>query len=126
MVHECLKHGGSIAKSKEHDSGLEEPHGGNEGGFPLIFVLNMDVVVFPMNVELGEQGGLLHVVNEFWNEGEWIGVSDSAGVQEAVILPWTKGSVLLWYEEEGGGLGGISRVQSILFKEEEFSGKASK
>ena len=107
MVHESLEGGGSIAESKEHDSGFKESHGGNESGFPLIFLLDADVVISRTNVEFGEQGGLLHVINEFWDEGEWIGISDSVGVQVVVILTWAKGSVLLWYEEEGGGLGGF-------------------
>ena len=60
-----------------------------------------------MNVKFGEQGGLLHVIDEFWDEGEWIGISDGVGVQIVVILAWAKSSILLWYKEEGGGLGGF-------------------
>ena len=107
MIHECLKCGGSIAESEEHDGGFEESHGGNESGFPLILFSDANVVISPSNVEFGKQGGLLHVINKFRDEREWIGISDSVGVQVVVILAWTKGSVLLWYEEEGGGLGGF-------------------
>ena len=107
VIHECLEHGGSIAESKKHDSGFEESHGGNESGFPLILLLDVNVIISPMNVEFGEQCGLLHIIDEFWDEREWIGISDSVGVQVAVILAWTKGFVLLWYKEEGGGLGGF-------------------
>ena len=63
MIHECLECGWSIAKAKEHDSGLEESHGGDEGCFPLVFLSNANVVVSPADVELGEQGRLFHVVN---------------------------------------------------------------
>ena len=107
MVHESLEGRGSIAESKEYDGGFEESHGGNESSFPLIFLPDANIVISPMNVEFGEQGGFLHAINEFQNEGEWIGISDSVGVQVAVILTWAKGSVLLWYKEEGGGLGGF-------------------
>ena len=107
VIHECLKHGGSIAESEEHDSGFKESHGGNESSFPLILLLDANVVISPMNVKFGEQGGLLHVINEFWDEEEWVGISDSVGVQVVIILAWTKGSILLWYEEEEGGLGGF-------------------
>ena len=107
VIHECLEHGGSIAESKEHDGGFEESHGGNESSFPLILLSDVNVVISPMNVEFGEQCGLLHIIDEFWDEREWIGISDSVGVQVAVILAWTKGSILLWYKEEGGGLGGF-------------------
>ena len=30
---------------------------------------------------------------------------DGVGAQVAVVLAWAKGSILLWYKEEGGGLG---------------------
>ena len=56
MVHECLERGWSIAKTKEHDGGLEESHGGDEGCFPLVFLSNANVVISPADVELGEQG----------------------------------------------------------------------
>ena len=105
MIHERLKCGGSIAESKEHDSGFEESHGSNESSFPLILFLNVDVVISPMNVEFGEQGGLLHVIDEFRDEGEWVSILDSVGIQVVVILTWMKGSILLWYKEERGCLG---------------------
>ena len=105
VIHECLKCGGGIAESEEHDSGFEESHGSNESSFPLILFPDADVVISPMNVEFGEQGGLLHVIDEFQDEGEWVSISDSVGIQVAVILTWAKGSILLWYEEERGCLG---------------------
>ena len=107
MVHECLKHGGGIAESEEHDGGFKESHVGNESSFPLVLFSNANVVISPINVEFGEQGGLLHVIDEFWDEGEWIGISDCVGVQVVVILAWAKSSVLLWYKEERGSLGGF-------------------
>ena len=116
MVHESLKSGGSVAESEEHDCGFEEFHGGDEGGFPLIFLSDVNVVISPTNVELGEQGGFLHIINEFWNEREWIGVLDGVGVQVAVILAWTKSSILLWHKEEGRGLGRFQGYNSSCFK----------
>ena len=56
MVHECLECGGCIAESEEHDGGFKESHESDESSFPLVFFLNTDVVVSPMNVKLGEQG----------------------------------------------------------------------
>ena len=89
MVHESLEGGGSVAESKEHDGGFKESHGGDESGLPLIFLLDANVVISPMNVKFGEQGGFFHVVNEFRDQGERIGISDSVGVQVAVVLAGT-------------------------------------
>ena len=95
----------SVAESKEHDGGFKKSHGGDEHGFPLIFLPDVNVVISPTNVKFGEQGGFLHVINELQDEGEWIGILDGVGVQVVVILAWVKGFILLWYKEEGGGLG---------------------
>ena len=46
---------GSITESEEHDGGFKESHGSDESRFPLIFLPNMDIVVSPANVKLGEQ-----------------------------------------------------------------------
>ena len=89
MVHESLEGGGSVAEPKEHDGGFKESHGGNESGFPLIFLSDVNVVISPMNVEFGEQGGFFHVVDEFGDQGERVGISDSVGVQVAVVLAGT-------------------------------------
>ena len=89
VVHEGLKGGGSVTESKEHNSGFKESHGGDESGFPLIFFLDANVVIFPTDVKFGEQGGFFHVVDEFGNQGERIGVSDGMGVQVAVVLAGT-------------------------------------
>ena len=86
VVHEGLEGGGSVAEPKEHDSGFEESHGGDESGLPLIFFSDVNVVISPTNVKFGEQGGFFHVVNEFGDQGEGIGVSDGVGVQVVVVL----------------------------------------
>ena len=45
MVHEYLKRGWGIAKSKEHYGGFKESKGGDERSLPLIGFPNLDVVV---------------------------------------------------------------------------------
>ena len=86
IIHESLESGGSIAEPKEHDSGFKESQGGDESSFPLIFLSDANVVISPMNVKFGEQGGFFHIIDEFGNQGERVGISDSVGVQVVVIL----------------------------------------
>ena len=69
MVHECLEGAGGIAEAKEHDSQLKKTQRSDERCFPLIFLSDLDVVVSPSNVELGEVRGVLHIINEFRDEG---------------------------------------------------------
>ena len=80
VIHECLECGGSIAESKEHDSGFKESHGGDEGRFPLVLFSDANVVISPTNVKFGEQDGFFHVIDEFGDQGERIGISDGVGV----------------------------------------------
>ena len=87
MVHESLEGGGSIAEPKEH--GFKESHGGDESGLPLIFLSDANVVISPTNVEFGEQGGFFHVIDEFGDQRERIGIPDGVGVQVAVVLTGT-------------------------------------
>ena len=65
MVHEGLKSPGGIANSKEHDGWFKQSERSDECSFPLIFLINMEIVVTPANVEFSEVSGVLHVINEF-------------------------------------------------------------
>ena len=51
MVHIGLEGGQGVAESKEHDSWFEKSEQGGEGGFPVVFWPNEDVVVSPSDVE---------------------------------------------------------------------------
>ena len=86
MIHECLKGWWSIAKTKEHDSGFVETKRSDEHCLPLILLFDMNIVVAPMDVELGKQGGLLHVINQFRNEGEGVSVVNGMAIEVSVIL----------------------------------------
>ena len=76
MVYECLKCRESITESEEHDSGFKQTHGGDKGSPSLVLLSDVDIVVSPANVEFGKQGGLFHVINEFRDKGERVGILD--------------------------------------------------
>ena len=63
MVHEGLECQRSIAETEKHDCGFIETEGSNECGLPLIFFINANVVISPSDIELGEVGGVFHVIN---------------------------------------------------------------
>ena len=63
MVHECLEGWRCIGEPEKHDHGFKKSFRSNEHSFPLVFLLNSNVVVFPVDVELGEQGGILHIID---------------------------------------------------------------
>ena len=47
----------------------------DEGGLPLVAILDADVVVSPLDVKLSKQFGVLEFVDEVGDEGKWIGVA---------------------------------------------------
>ena len=63
MVHEGLECQRSIAETKKHDCGFIEAKGSNECSFPLIFVVNVNVVISPSDIKLGEESRVLHVID---------------------------------------------------------------
>ena len=65
VVHKHLECGWGIAEPKEHDCGFKESERSDKRSLPLICFPNSDVVIPPMDIKLGEQGGILHVVDEF-------------------------------------------------------------
>ena len=62
--HESLESGGGIGHAKEHNHGFIESPVGNEGGFPLVSILDLDIVISLLHVKLGEDLGIFEFVNE--------------------------------------------------------------
>ena len=56
--HESLKGGGRIGHAEEHDGGFIKSSVGDEGGFPLVAFLYLNIVVSPPYVKLGEDLGV--------------------------------------------------------------------
>ena len=81
VVHKCLKSWWGITKTKKHDSGLKEAKGGDECGLPLIFLFDADVVVSPLDVELGKESGVLRIVNQLRGEVERVAIANSVAVR---------------------------------------------
>ena len=105
-----LEHGGGVVEAKEHNGGFEEPLVGDEGCLPLVAILNMDVVVSPMNIELGEVVSVFQLVHKVRDEREGVGVTSGVFIEVAVILTRVEFAILLFDKEERGGLGGVGRT----------------
>ena len=73
----CWKVGCGVAETKEHDSRFKEPLVHDEGCFPLVAVLDMDVVVSPTNIKFGEVMGIFQLVYKVRDEGKRVGVMGS-------------------------------------------------
>ena len=89
MIHECLKSQRSVTEAKEHYGGFKEAERSDECRFPLVFLPNADVVITSLNIKLCEQCGVLHIINQFWDEGERIPVENGVGIEISIILAWS-------------------------------------
>ena len=79
----------------------------DEGGFPLMPILDLDVVVTPADIKLGEDFGPLELVYKVRDEGKRVGIPNSVFSQVVIVLTGAETAILLFDEEEGCGLGGI-------------------
>ena len=80
---------------------------GDEGSFPLVTLLYLDIVISPSYVKLGEDLGVFKFVDEVRNQGEGVCISDSMAIEVSVILARSEASILFLNEEERGSLGGF-------------------
>ena len=55
--------GGYSRRDASSCGGFEQPKGGDECRFPLIFFPKLNVVIPPSDVELGEERRVLHIIN---------------------------------------------------------------
>ena len=72
---------------------------GLEGSLPLIALLDLDIIVPPPKIQLGEVLCPLELVYELRNERNWITILDGHCVQGSVVLHQPKGAILLLDEE---------------------------
>ena len=80
---------------------------GDKGGFPLVTVFNVNVVVTPSDVKLGEQLGVFDLIDEVRDEGEGVGILNGVFIHVAVILIGMEATIFLFDKEEWGCLRGI-------------------
>ena len=72
----------------------------DKGSFPLVSILNMDIIIPPANVKLSEDFCSLEFVNKIRDEGKGICITDSVFIDIVVVLTGTKTTVLLFGEGE--------------------------
>ena len=54
IIHEPLECSWGVGKPEEYDCWFEEPFMGDEGSLSLVAVFDVDIVIAPPNIKLGE------------------------------------------------------------------------
>ena len=107
IIHKVLEDGRGISETKEHHSWFEESLMGNEDGFPLMSILDLDVIVPPLDIKFGEDFHPLEFIDEIGNEWKGVCVMDSVFINIAVVLARAKAIIFLLDEKEGECLWGV-------------------
>ena len=102
-----MKGGGRVGKTKEHYGQFKKSFVGDKGSFPLVSILDMDIVISPADVKFGKDLCSLEFINEVRDEGEGVYVMDHVFVDVVVVLTGTKTTILLFDAKEGGHLWGV-------------------
>src|SRR6266404_2012134 len=105
VIHEGLKGCWGIAEAKGHDKWFKQTQRCFKSSFPLVAMMDTNVVVSPTDVELGEVAGVMQLVNEVRDEGERSCILDSDIIKTSVVLYRAEFAILLVYKKEGAGHG---------------------
>ena len=105
VVHHCLKCHGRIGEAKEHNKRFEKTTVGTKGGFLFITILDVYVIVTPMDIQLGKNLGVPKFIDKFGDERKRVSIFDGYEVQFLIILDMTEMTIFLFYEEERGSYG---------------------
>ena len=75
-VHHGLEGGQTVSEAEEYDQGFEEAPIRLEGGFPLVSLLDVHIVISLMYIQFHKVFGLgvWTLVDKVWYEGQWVGV----------------------------------------------------
>ena len=90
--------------SEEHDQRLIETIGCDEHSLPFVPFLNLDVIVPPSYIYLGEVLSSFQLVDESQDEGERIGVLNCVLIEVPIVLARVEPSIFCLNKEEGRGL----------------------
>ena len=100
VIHELLKGGRGIGKTKEYYGWFEESFMGNESSLPLVPVFDTDIVIPPTDIKLDENLCSLEFINEIRDEWKGVCIADNMFIDIAIVLTRVKTAVLLFNKEE--------------------------
>ncbi|KAG5334162.1 hypothetical protein C0989_004252 [Termitomyces sp. Mn162] len=86
IIYHCLEDGQAIGEFKEHDKRFEQSLVGLKGNLPFVSLIDVHVVVAPLDIQFSEVPHILEVIDELRDEGEGVAVLHGHGVKNPVIL----------------------------------------
>jgi hypothetical protein len=122
IIHHGLEGGWAVSETEEHHQRFKESSVGAECSLPFITFLDVNIVVSPADIKLGEVTCTPEAIDEIGNEWKWIDILDCLCIQCPIVLEQLERPILLRNKEYQcchGGLGGADPTQcQILFNED--------
>ena len=106
VIHESLESSGGVVETKEHDCQFKESFVSDKGCLPLVAIFDVDVVVSPSNIKLGEMASILQFVYEVRDERRGVSITGGMLIEISVVLAEAEFTVFLLDKEERGCLRG--------------------
>src|SRR4051812_31360204 len=106
VLDQGLECGGSIGETERHHLVLVVAVARAEGGLLDVLFVDSDLVVAPMQVDLGEYFGTEEAVGEVVDEGNGEAVLDGDVVQGTVVDAHLEGTIFLLDKDDRGAKGG--------------------
>jgi len=88
----------------------------SESGLPLVSLLNLNIVVPPLDIEFGKIPGVFESIDKIGDMRKRVSILDHMRIYVVIILAGTEHSVLLRDKEEGGRLWGLGRKEFSFFE----------
>ncbi|KAG5349114.1 hypothetical protein C0989_005821 [Termitomyces sp. Mn162] len=100
VIHHGLEGGWAVGETKEHNKWLKQSPVGPEGHLPLISLLNVHIVVTPLDIQFSEVLCTLEVVDELGNGRKRVAILYHHGIEYPIVLDQSEGAILLFDEED--------------------------
>jgi hypothetical protein len=78
-----------VSEAEEHDCRLKKSLQGKEGSLPFVPILNTNIIVSPVDVELGEQSASTKAINGLGNERGNVLILFGPFVDQSIVLNWS-------------------------------------
>jgi len=99
VIHHSLEGGWAVSETKEHHQWFKKRSVGAEHGLPFVTFLDMDIIVPPADIELGEVACAPKTIDKVRNEWKRIDILNRLCIECPVVLDQSERPILLLNKE---------------------------
>src|SRR6266436_3904386 len=107
VIHHGLEGGWAVSETEEHHQRFEESSVGAECSLPFITFLDTDIVVPPLDIQLGEVSCASETIDKVRNERKRIDILDSLCIECPIVLDKSERSSFFLMKNTGAAMGDL-------------------